>query len=182
MDVSLAEIAPYLRMGGKEPEGALAKRVLELKGEVAKAMRPRKTVKCVAAGEIPSPGKSLLAHLEGCEKAWLVCATLGSGVDSLQRRAAVNSAADALIIQAIGAAMIEKFMDAIEEEISASLAPGERLVTRYSPGYGDWPLEAQRELLSLLDAPRLAGVSLTSSLLMVPSKSVSAAIGVKGEK
>ena len=58
-------------------------------------------------------------------------------------------------------------------------APGETLVKRYSPGYGDFPLEAQRELLALIDAPRKVGVWLTDSLLMVPSKSGSAMIGVK---
>ena len=74
---------------------------------------------------------------------------------------------------------IEKWMDETEDEIRKELAPGESLVSRYSPGYGDFPLAAQRTLLALLDAPRRAGVSLTDSLLMVPSKSVSAVIGVK---
>ena len=55
------------------------------------------------------------------------------------------------------------------------------LVRRYSPGYGDFPLEAQRELLGILDTPRAIGVSLTDTLLMAPSKSVSAVIGVKKE-
>ena len=72
-------------------------------------------------------------------------------------------------------------MDETESRIQAELAPGESLVTRYSPGYGDWPLDAQRELLALLDTPRAIGVSLTDSLLMVPSKSVSAVIGVKAQ-
>ena len=60
-----------------------------------------------------------------------------------------------------------------------TLAPGETLVRRYSPGYGDLPLAAQRDLLGFLDAPRTVGVALTDALLMVPSKSVSALIGVK---
>jgi len=79
------------------------------------------------------------------------------------------------------AALIEKVMDDIEDKIRATLEPGETLVSRYSPGYGDFPLAAQRELLSLLDAPRKVGVSLTDTLLMVPSKSVSAIIGIKEE-
>jgi cobalamin-dependent methionine synthase I len=84
-------------------------------------------------------------------------------------------------VQAIGAALIEKLMDEVEAEIRRELPPNESLVSRYSPGYGDFPLTAQRELLSLLDAPRKVGVSLTDTLLMVPSKSVSAIIGVKEE-
>jgi cobalamin-dependent methionine synthase I len=91
----------------------------------------------------------------------------------------VTSGADALIVQAVGAALIERHMDAVEDEIRAELAPGESLLTRYSPGYGDFPLEAQRSILALLDTPRKIGVSLTDSLLMVPSKSVSAVIGVR---
>ena len=82
-------------------------------------------------------------------------------------------------IQAVAAAMIEDWMDAIEDDIRRELAPGEELVARYSPGYGDFPLAAQSALVALLDAPRKAGVSLTSSLLLVPSKSVTAVIGVR---
>ena len=70
-------------------------------------------------------------------------------------------------------------MDAIEDDIRRELAPGEELVARYSPGYGDFPLAAQGALVALLDAPRKAGVSLTSSLLLVPPKSVTAVIGVR---
>jgi cobalamin-dependent methionine synthase I len=54
-------------------------------------------------------------------------------------------------------------MDSVEDEIRAELASGESLAPRYSPGYGTFPLSAQRELLALLDAPRTVGVSLTYS-------------------
>ena len=59
------------------------------------------------------------------------------------------------------------------------LEPGETLVARYSPGYGDFPLAAQGALVSLLDTPRKVGVSLTSTFLLTPSKSVTAVIGVR---
>ena len=49
---------------------------------------------------------------------------------------------------------------------------------RFSPGYGDLPLDVQRPLFAALDVPRKIGVSLTDSLLMAPSKSVSAIIGI----
>ena len=73
-------------------------------------------------------------------------------------------------------------MDETEDKIRADLAPGETLVQRYSPGYGTFPLAAQRTLLAILDAPRTVGVSLTDALLMVPSKSVSAVIGVRKDR
>ena len=179
MEVTAREICAYMRMGGRRLEGALAERVDELVAEVRKALRPAHVWRRVAAVSVPRASSTLLRHLSGCADAFLVCGTLGAGVDALQRRLAVASGADALIVQAIGAAFMERWMDETEDRIGAELAPGERLITRYSPGYGDWPLDAQRELLVILDTPRAIGVSLTDSLLMVPSKSVSAVIGVR---
>ena len=56
------------------------------------------------------------------------------------------------MLQAIGAAAIEALMDDTELEIRRELADGETLVSRYSPGYGDYPqmkeaLKARRQLL-----------------------------------
>ena len=64
------------------------------------------------------------------------------------------------------------------EEIRRMLGPGWGLRPRFSPGYGDFPLEYQRELLGVLDAAKRIGLTLTDSLLMAPSKSVTAVIGV----
>ena len=178
MTVTVQEVARYLRMGGKAPDGALAARIGELIDEAVRVLRTARIWRRLPMAQIPSPGTTLLRHLDGCAEAYLACGTIGPGIDALQRRVSVTSGADALIVQAVGAALIERYMDDVENEIRAELASGETLVTRYSPGYGDFPLEAQREILAILDTPRKIGVSLTDSLLMVPSKSVSAVIGV----
>ena len=187
--VDLQEIARYMRMGRTVPDGALAARVTELRDEALKTVRPAHTRRRfpIVEGNIVSGSVrlsiagTLARHLADCRAAYLVCGTLGTGFDAFQRRVSATSGADALIAQAIGAALIEKLMDGVEAEIRRELQPNETFVSRYSPGYGDFPLTAQRELLSLLDAPRKVGVSLTDTLLMVPSKSVSAIIGVKEE-
>ena len=189
LDVEIAEIARYMRMGRSLPEGALAERVAKLRDEASGVVRPARVWRRfeINDGAIGSEdarleisGK-LARHLDGCRDACLVCGTIGAGFDAFQRRASVSSGADALIVQAIGAAMVEKWMDAVEDEIRLALAPGESLVERYSPGYGDFPLSAQRAVFDLLNAPKLVGVSLTDTLLMVPSKSVSAVIGIRKE-
>lgn len=187
MTVDLAEIARYMRMGRSVPDGALAERVETLRDEALAAVRPARVWRRfpVEGGAIGSGGLrieisgTLAKHLGDCRTAYLVCGTLGAAFDAFQRRVSVSSGADALIAQATGAALIEKFMDGVEDEIRAELAPGESLLQRYSPGYGDFPLEAQRALLGLVDAPHSVGISLTDSLLMVPSKSVSAIIGIR---
>ena len=190
MTVDLAEIARYMRMGRTTPEGELAARVGRLRDEALKTIRPARVWRrfpiasdAIVSGDVRLDIVGTLArHLGGCRSAYLVCATIGASFDAFHRHAAVRSGTDALIVQAIGAALIEKLMDETEDAIRAELAAGETLVSRYSPGYGTFPLWAQRPLLALLDAPRHVGVSLTDTLLMVPSKSVSAVIGVtKGE-
>ena len=187
MTVGLREIARYMRMGPTLPEGELAARVSALRDRALAVARPVCTWRRfpVEDGAITSGGVrleiigTLADHMAGCGVAFLACGTIGAAFDSFHRRVSVTSSLDGLIVQAVGAAMIEKVMDAMEDDIRRELAPGESLVSRYSPGYGSFPLEAQRPLLALVDAPLKAGVSLTDSLLMVPSKSVSAVIGVR---
>jgi len=115
------------------------------------------------------------------DRAYL-CGTLGSEFDRHQRRLAAVSAADAYAAQRFGLDEIERVMDGLEAEIRATLAPGERLQPRRSPGYGEMPLELSRDIIAKLDATRRIGVAMTDSLLLVPSKSVTAICEiVKGE-
>ena len=177
------QIFRYLKLYGRAPGAALEERVGEMRKAAHLAIRPLHTWRrfddlFIAGGH---DSASLKKHLEGCHAVYLVCTTIGTAFDALQRRTAATSPSDAFILQAIGAAAIEAWTDETELEIRRELKDGETLVSRYSPGYGDYPLEAQRKLFALLDAPRTVGVSLTDNLLMAPSKSVSAIIGVKME-
>ena len=85
--------------------------------------------------------------------------------------------ARAVALHACGSAFVETGCDAAEREI-ASRFPDQYLTDRFSPGYGDLPLSLQPEILSLTDATRRLGITLTESLLMVPSKSVTAIVGI----
>lgn len=178
------EVFRYLRLGGNEPDEALAERIAALRTDALKAVSParefmRLPISQSVVAEWLAKSRTLARHLDGCHAVYLVCGTLGAKFDALLRKACVKSAADALVLQATGTAAIEEWMDAVEAEVAADLAVGETMLRRYSPGYGDFPLQAQKELLCLLDSARSIGVFLTETFLMVPSKSVSAVIGVK---
>ncbi|MBI5837885.1 MAG: trimethylamine methyltransferase family protein [Candidatus Eisenbacteria bacterium] len=82
----------------------------------------------------------------------------------------------ALLLDASGSAAVEEAADALE----GTLHPGP-VPRRFSPGYGDWPLEAQRGLFPLLPHAEL-GVQLLPSCLMSPHKSISFAVWVGGEE
>ena len=53
------------------------------------------------------------------------------------------------------------------------------LTTRFSPGYGDFSLEHQPALLSLLDTQRRIGLTLSEGGMMLPTKSVTAIVGIR---
>ena len=105
--------------------------------------------------------------------------TIGMEADRLIRRASITSMAYASVLQAAGAAFAESYCDAINKDINAKArSRGLYGRPRYSPGYGDLPLDVQKTVFALLDPFRTIGLSLTDSLLMVPSKSVTAFIGL----
>ena len=133
--------------------------------------------------EINLESEALARNLKGCCGALLLAATIGPACDMLVRRASITSAADAAIYQAAGAAAIEAFLDDMNDKIKADYeAQGLFLRPRFSPGYGDLKLDHQKDWFRLLDISKQIGVELTDSLLMVPTKSVTAIIGIGIDK
>ena len=127
--------------------------------------------------------KALGRCLAGCDSAVVFAATVGMGLDRLIHRAQTTSPARALMLQALGAERIEALCDAFCRDLAARAAErGRAARPRFSPGYGDWPLEAQRDIFRLLDCPRRIGLTLNNSLLMSPSKSVTAVVGLGAEQ
>lgn len=124
-------------------------------------------------------GGDLRAHLEGAERLCLTAATLGHDCDRQALRLEARSMADAVCFNAASTALIESVSDRAQREINA-LASAERLSVggRYSPGYGDFPLTQQVELLRLLRAQERLGITLTEGFMMLPRKSVTGVIGL----
>ena len=123
--------------------------------------------------------KDLRKHLTGCGEILLFACTAGAEMDRRIARAKLVSPARGLLMHAVGAQQVEGACDLLCERLAARF-PDRRLTERYSPGYGDLPLALQREVFAALDCERTIGVTLTESLLMQPSKSVTAVIGMKG--
>ena len=106
-------------------------------------------------------------------------ATLGIELDRLIFRYSVLSPATALLLEALGNERIEALCDRFCEDMrQIKLMRGESLRPRFSAGYGDLPLEFQREIFSALSCEKNIGLTLNDSLLMIPTKSVTAILGV----
>ena len=123
--------------------------------------------------------RGLKMNLFGCEKIVLFAATVGLEIDRLIARYGVISPVKSVAFQAIGAERIESLCDMFNDEVR-SRAAAENLYTRprFSAGYGDFELSAQREIFKVLDCQRKIGLTLNDSLIMSPSKSVTAIIGI----
>ena len=130
-------------------------------------------------GPLQTSSADLAKNLAGCDCAVLFAATVGLAPDRAVARYAALSPTKALLYQAIGAERIESLCDAFEAEQRAEKrARGLLLRPRFSAGYGDLPLSAQRDIFAILDCQRRIGLTLNESLVMSPSKSVTAIIGV----
>ncbi len=119
----------------------------------------------------------LFKNLDSCKKAFVFAVTLGLEVDRLLNKYALLSPSKHFILDALASSMAESATDKAEEIIKGETICHRRL----SPGYGDLPLEIQPEILKLLNAEKLLGITINKALLMSPGKSVTAIMGIKNE-
>lgn len=134
---------------------------------------PMENVTDIGFGGIES--KSLYKHLQGCRSAIIFGATIGIGADRLISKYGRINAAKSVVTDALASSAIEYWCDAVELELTKD---EEKHCSRFSAGYGDFPLECQRDFIRCLDMQRKLGVTLSDSLLMTPTKSVTAVIGL----
>jgi hypothetical protein len=182
-DFSIPEIERYLRVKNASCEvSKLINSVIEetlpvLTYSVTYAVLPLKIKGDISdLSLVQFSSKDLAKKLHGCSLAVVFAATLGLGIDKLINRYSSLSPSRALAIEALGNERIEGlcnlFQKGIAEEFNAPLT------ARFSPGYGDLDISFQKEIFALLDCPRRIGLSLSDSMIMSPSKSVSAIVGL----
>jgi len=178
-DSRRSEILRYLGCLGRPLPPGLEQQIDRCDAAVGRAARPRAVTRILPAEQAGClQGDDLRRHLAGCGQVCLMAATLGAGVERLLMRAQVENMADALIMDACAAAQAEALCDQTEQQVRAGAeARGLWLTSRFSPGYGDWPLTCQGPLLRLLDAGRRIGLAVSGSGILIPRKSVTAVMG-----
>lgn len=133
----------------------------------------------VDMGFLKVTSNNLSKNLRDCKNVAVMATTLGIGVDRLINRCICLDMAKAVVMQAVAVAMIESWCDECQDKIEEEARQkGFFLRPRFSPGYGDFPLESQKAILQTLQAPKKIGLTITESLLMAPMKSVTAVIGL----
>lgn len=120
--------------------------------------------------------KRFADNMRGCNRVVVFGATLGVECDRLIKIASATNVAMAMALQATAASKIEEVCDTLEESIKREYNVSLR--QRYSPGYFDLDITAQREFFELMDITKRIGLTLTDTCEMVPTKSVTAFIGI----
>lgn len=127
--------------------------------------------------------RNLLKNLSGCDRVLVMAVTLGASVDRLLLRYGKLSVARAVVMQAAASAMVEAWCNEVCTEWKQEYeARGLYLRPRFSPGYGDFSLSCQEQILNGLEAGKRLGITLTEGGLMMPTKSVTAVIGVSAHR
>jgi len=129
-------------------------------------------------------GKSIRKHLNNSKEVYLMAATLGTQVDKKIAYYEKISVTKSMIFDACATTAIEEGCDRVEAEIKEQvLAQGNDDITfRYSPGYGDLAIDIQKKFLRILNAPKKIGLTASKYNMLIPTKSVTAIIGVIEER
>lgn len=185
--ISKEEAARYMGVKGV-PDGRISKILDRCEIIVRESVQPKyvyrkTTVDFVENGVLLGgvntvlSGKDIKKHLSGCNEAIVMAVTLSAEADKLIRRTAVTDMADALAVDCLCSAGVEQACNLAEEEIFENIHALYR-TWRFSAGYGDLPLDIQKDLLIFLNAQRRIGLTVTENSLLIPSKSVTAIIGI----
>lgn len=124
----------------------------------------------------------LVKLLKYSDECILMAATLGIEVDRKISNLQKIDMLEAMILDSCSSVLIDYVCDEAEGEIINGLKENQYLTMRFSPGYGDVPLEVSGEILDLLAAQKRIGLTLTKSHMLLPTKSITALIGISHQK
>jgi hypothetical protein len=151
-----------------EPSG-----VWEIYGYQAPALQ-------IAGGGYVPDSQTLCAHLTGAEQIAVLAVSVGEKIETrVNELFAAGEYTAALLLDAAATVAVEQVADSVCAFIAASVREkGLCVGERFSPGYGDWDVREQPEILRLAGAERI-GVKMTPSFMLLPRKSITALLGLK---
>lgn len=174
-----AEALRYLGYGKNMPDEKTSAVMDECERILLSELEPNYVFRFFPIEECPVKlvGNDINEHLKGCGSVVLLAATLGIKADAVIRKAEIEDMVKAVIFDVLASVATEQVCGYAENEIRA-LFPGKYMTWRFSAGYGDFPIELQKDFISALNAGKRIGLTVNSQSMMIPSKSVTAIIGL----
>ncbi|MBR1530105.1 MAG: methionine synthase [Oscillospiraceae bacterium] len=184
--ISLSEIDRkqafrYMGLHG-EPDAQMLETADNCEKKLLSAVRPRYCWNIFQKENLKTIliGQDIQKHLENCASVILFCATLSQSTDLCIRQAQTADILSGMMTDAMASALTEQLCDEVEKEILSQF-PEKFSTWRFSPGYGDMPLEVQPDFLRVINAEKRLGICVSEGGLLIPTKSVTAMIGLSDE-
>lgn len=129
--------------------------------------------------EIVLGGEDIKKHLATSDECMFMAASLGGDIDRLIKKYSATDMEKAVIADACASAAIENVCDNyVRRAEEAYNKKGLYLTDRFSPGYGDMPLESQRIVCDVTQCAKSIGLLCTRTMILEPTKSVTALVGI----
>lgn len=145
------------------------------------AAAPQGVFRLLSTDAFELPGSAIKKHLAECSRMVVMAVTLGAGIDRLIRTAQIRDMAEAVILDSGASILAEQCADVLEKSVHSEIGfeEGRALyfTGRYSPGYGDFPVEMQKQLLKAVDGTKAIGLTASENHILIPRKSITAIIG-----
>jgi hypothetical protein len=124
-------------------------------------------------------GKDISRHLKESKDCIIVAATLGHEVDRLIRYYERINMTKALILDTSASVAIEEAINKLNGDLKKEVSMDRKALTsRFSPGYGDFPLSIQSSILDILGAKKSIGLTVNLHNILIPRKSITAILGI----
>lgn len=191
-EINKAEALRYMGYGKSKPDEATLRNIDECEKALLEAIKPEYVYRVfdichtensvkILGTSLELKGKDICRHLKGCDKAALLAVTVSGGADRLIRYYAAFDMAKSVITDCLASAAVEQVCNEVDRIVKEN--SGQKYQTwRFSPGYGDLPLEVQKDFLDVLNAGKRIGLSVLDNCMMVPTKSVTAIIGLSDKE
>ncbi|MCC8080689.1 MAG: methionine synthase [Lachnospiraceae bacterium] len=186
-DLNYNEVLMYLGHRGQDVTPEVQRQIQNDMEEVKRNVVPRLVysrlpVRNGGISGFPMKGNDIREVLLPCCEAVLLAVTAGAQIEQVLMRHEVTNMADAVIMDACASVAVENICDDFEADLREQLKHENLYLTsRFSPGYGDFPIDTQIKLCEILNTSRRIGLTVTDRYLMVPRKSVTAVMGISVE-
>lgn len=124
-------------------------------------------------------GNSIRHHLSSSFSVAVMAVTVGDEIEKASNDAFRNGRyVEGLLLDAAATTATEHLADQVDRLIQKEAEKdGQKTAWRFSPGYGDWPVTAQKEFARIIETDQI-GISVTDHSMLFPRKSVTAIIGI----
>lgn len=190
MKINQNEVLGYLGYRGLKIEADIRNLIEACSSEILNLARPKNVYEIyrleseadqirLQESFLSFKSHDLQNHLGDSSYCAVMAVTLGSEVDKKIDYLAQSDLLKAMVMDATASTAIEAYGNEVCDLIRVLASKnGFFLTKRYSPGYGDFPLESQQQLLNLLNAYSKIGLTVTKSSLLIPRKSITAIVGL----